>query len=994
MQSNSNKYKNFRQIVNLFYNEELEDLDNNKQENTELNNNIKIEPKLIFDKIDKTIKLEIFIGNTTMYKIKKMSEFYDRMTAKECYKYGDKLEFIHKKEAFAKEYLPLLQFVLKYAEIINYGNSNSNPNYRFGVTALSESQIILNKEAIDSLFEILKNQKVKVEIDREVKEIKVEEAEPNIKFILNQNKEKEYILLPNVDIYKLKIINGNKFNYLLIDNSLYKCSEQFEKTTMKLLNVFMQNYLTQVKLEEKQLPQLFSIIVPKIQNNIEIKINQEEIKKYFPKELTCRLYLDFDKNNYLIANLSFVYDKIEYNPLEDKIKNEELRDIIKETKALNILRKTGFMLDNQNLRFVLTDEDKIYEFITKDFEEYIKIFDILATDNFKAQKIKQPQITSLGVKIENNLLEINLKELNIDINDIISIMSRYNLKKKYYRLKDGTFLNLENDNIEFLNRLITGADLEYKELETGLIRLPIHRALYLEKILEFLPEVTIEKNDKYNQLIKELDKNENIKKGDIPSNLENVLRNYQKIGVKWLKELDKYHFGGILADDMGLGKTIQLLSVVSAYVEEEKNKGIKPKTSIVVSPSSLVLNWQNEANKFATELKILIISGSAFERKKQIQSIDKYDLVITSYDLLKRDIEYYNEKNYHFKYVIADEAQYLKNSSTQNAIAIKFLQAETRYALTGTPMENSLAELWSIFDFIMPGYLFSYTKFKNMYEAPIIRDKDIKAMKKLKMLIEPFVLRRNKKEVLTELPEKTITVLTSNMQEEQKRIYMSYLAEVKEEIQEAIEIEGLEKNNMRILAILTRLRQICCHPSVFIENYEGGSSKLEQCLELVKSGIESGHKILIFSGYTSIFPIIENELEEKNIKYSKLTGATKVNERIDIVNEFNKNDEIKVFLISLKAGGTGLNLTSADMVIHYDPWWNASAENQATDRAYRIGQKNNVQVYKLITKDSIEEKIYELQQKKSALIDNMLDINTSFINKLSREDILSLFREM
>ena len=291
----------------------------------------------------------------------------------------------------------------------------------------------------------------------------------------------------------------------------------------------------------------------------------------------------------------------------------------------------------------------------------------------------------------------------------------------------------------------------------------------------------------------------------------------------------------------------------------------------------------------------------------------------------------------------------------------------------------------------MPGYLFTYKKFKNIYEMPIVKKNDENAMQKLKMLIEPFVLRRNKKEVLTELPDKTVTVLNNEMNEEQQKIYLNYLAQAKQDIQEQINLNGYEHSHMQILAALTRLRQICCHPSLFISDYKDGSSKLDQCMEIINDAVESGHKILLFSGYTSMFDLIEKEFEKNNIKYFKLTGATKVDERIKMVDEFNENKDIKVFLISLKAGGTGLNLTGADMVIHYDPWWNASAENQATDRAYRIGQKNNVQVYKLITKNSIEEKIYELQQKKSQLIDNMLDTKTSFISKLSKEDIMKLF---
>lgn len=435
------------------------------------------------------------------------------------------------------------------------------------------------------------------------------------------------------------------------------------------------------------------------------------------------------------------------------------------------------------------------------------------------------------------------------------------------------------------------------------------------------------------------------------------------------------------------GKTIQMLSVIVDYVQNNKNR----KASLVVSPSSLTLNWQNEAQKFAQGLKTLVINGTLTERKRKIEEIEQYDLVITSYDLLKRDIELYIKKDYHFRYIIADEAQYLKNSNTQNAKSIKKVKADTRYALTGTPIENSLSELWSIFDFIMPGYLFNYKYFKTTYETPIIKDEDKKAMEKLRMLIEPFILRRNKKEVLTELPDKTITVLNNEMGEEQKRIYLTYLAQVKQEIAEKIELDGYEKSHMQILAALTRLRQICCHPSLFIQNYKDTSSKLEQCMEILQDATSSGHKILLFSGYTSMLEIIEKELKQKNITYFKLTGSTKVEERIELAEEFNKNPDIKVFLISLKAGGTGLNLTGADIVVHYDPWWNLSTENQATDRAYRIGQKNNVQVYKLITKNSIEEKIYELQQKKAELVDNMLSTKTSFINKLSKDEIMRLW---
>ena len=435
------------------------------------------------------------------------------------------------------------------------------------------------------------------------------------------------------------------------------------------------------------------------------------------------------------------------------------------------------------------------------------------------------------------------------------------------------------------------------------------------------------------------------------------------------------------------GKTLQVIAVIL----EDKKEETRKLPSIVVSPSSLTLNWKNEIEKFAPSLKSIVIRGSLRERKNLIEKISENDVVITSYDLLKRDIDLYIEKNLNFRYIIADEAQYIKNSNTQNAKSLKDLQGETRFALTGTPIENSLAELWSIFDYIMPGYLFGYAKFKREYETRIVKEQDEETMKRLKTMIEPFILRRTKAQVLTELPDKTITVMKNEMEGEQEKIYLSYMAQTKKEIMQEIETQGFEKSQIKILSLLTRLRQICCHPALFIENYKGESSKLTQALELIENAIEADHKILLFSTYTSMFDIIEKELQNRNIEYYKLTGSTKVDERIKMVDDFNKNPNIKIFLISLKAGGTGLNLTGADLVIHYDPWWNISAENQATDRAYRIGQKNNVQVYKLITKNSIEEKINELQEKKAALIDDVLDTNQTFINKLSKDDIMNLF---
>ena len=982
-----NKFASFRKIVTELYNEELQEINAEELEQLPENKKIKIEPRLIFDRFDSKLKLEIKIGNSRMYKIKDLPAFYTRMARNEYYKYGDKLEFVHTRDNFTDKSKPLLDFVLRYSEMLKYAENGSKYTY-YGNT-LNSTRITLGESSIDEAFDVLKNKRVLTDVEKNLTQIELIEDNPNITFELSKTKDGSYKIKPNKEIFSIQIFNGKKYTYVTEGLKLYRCSKDFENTVIKLVRIFKDSYITELDLGEDDLKDLYSVIMPRVGNCIKLKnIKEEAIEKYKPRNLGVKVFLDFDDNDYVIADVKFCYGDEEFNPLEKNIKIKNARNILAENKSLNLLRRTGFMVDTQNLSFILPDNDRIYNFLANDIEIYMQKFEVLATENFKSKEIRKPKIGTIGVKVENNLLSIDLKKLNIDMEELKNVMQKYQLKKKYYRLKDGSFLNLEeNQDIEFLDKLIAGMDIDYKDLEKDSIKLPISRSLYLNELLKREENINASKSGEFQKIVNDLEKDNINDEIIVPHEMDKVLRDYQKTGFKWLKVLDAYNFGGILADDMGLGKTLQVLSVILDYKQNDKEQ----RTSIVVCPSSLSLNWLSEAKKFVPDLKVSVIKGNAKDREKIIKNIKKYDLVITSYDLLKRDIEIYKEVNYNFKYIIADEAQYMKNSTTQNAKAIKQLNGTTRFALTGTPIENSLAELWSIFDFAMPGYLFSYKKFKTIYEIPIVKENDEKAMKRLKMLIAPFILRRNKKDVLTELPEKTITVLNNQMTDEQEKVYISYLAQAKQEVADEINLNGFEKSQFKILSTLTRLRQICCHPSLFIKDYKDESSKLNQCVEIISDAIDAGHKILLFSGYTSMFDIIEQQLKNKNIKYFKLTGSTKVDERINLVDEFNNNSNIKVFLISLKAGGTGLNLTGADMVIHYDPWWNQSAENQATDRAYRIGQKNNVQVYKLITSNSIEEKIYELQNKKAELIDNMLDNETAFVNKLSRDEIMSLF---
>ena len=983
MNKNEEQYKIFKQIVHTFYHR------SNEKEKTVQSkvNNLIIEPKLIYDTFNKTLRADFKIGNTQLYKIKSLPEFFERMLNNENYKYGAKLEFVHTKQSFKEEYLPLLNFVLKYSEIIKYANETVG-SYSKYMRTMSNEYITISNTGLDEIFDVLKEQKVLFKVDSNEETITFKNNNPDIVFTIEQEDDGNYIITPNIDVFSYEVLQGASYIYLLTKDSLYRCNKDFENTTLKLLNIYRENYTPSIRFKREEFPNFCSLIYPKLKNRISLdKLDSALIDKYIPEELYVKIYLDYDENNYITADIRFIYGDEEFNPLkEENIK--VARDVVKENEYLDILVNTGFMLDKNNARLILANEEKIYNFLSEEIELYMNKFEVLATDNFKNKEIHKPKIGNIGVKIENNLLEIDLSNIEFDIDEIKSIMQKYTLRKKYHRLKDGSFLSLEeNETMDFIDGLLESEDISFDEIKKGELKLPIARSMYLDKILQHV-DANITKDEEYKKIVNQVSKKEIDENIEVPKSLKSELRSYQKTGFKWLKILDKYGFGGILADDMGLGKTIQLLAVISSYKEENSN----PKPSIVVCPSSLSLNWKNEINKFAPSIKTLVIHGNANDRKDQIESIPEYNLVITSYDLLKRDIDIYKDANIEFKYIIADEAQYIKNNNTQNARAIKVIKSETRYALTGTPIENSLSELWSIFDFIMPGYLFSYKKFKELYEMPIVRDNDEWAMKKIKTLIEPFILRRTKKEVLTELPDKTISVLNNEMQDEQLKLYMSYMAEARKEVRDEIRDNGFEKSQIKILALLMRLRQICCHPSLFISNYKGESSKLNQCIELLKDAILSGHKILLFSGYSSMLEIIEKELQKENIKYFKLTGQTKVGDRIKLVEEFNNNDEIKVFLISLKAGGTGLNLIGADMVIHYDPWWNLSAENQATDRTYRIGQKKNVQVYKLITKDSIEEKIYELQERKANLAKTMLSTETTFINKLSKEDIMALFQ--
>lgn len=557
-QKQEEKYRNFKQLIHAFY--PTHELESSEGKQKIVPYSIKLEPKLIYNSYLKTLKLEIKIGDKQLYKLKNFPEFYDRMQKKEFYRYGTKLEFVHKQEAFSEESIPLLNYILKYSEIIKYANESTN-SYTYYSKTMEDSYITISNSGLDELFEVLEGKQVIIQKEGVEKKILFLKSMPDIKFEIREEGKNEYALVPNIDIYNYDILEGRNNIYILIDNILYQCDENFKQTTLKLLQVYRNNFTNNITFPKNELSKLFSIVFPKVRDKIETNnLNPEEIEKYIPKELYVKLYLDYNEKNYITTDIKFVYGNKEFNPLLEQDLNIP-RDLAKEDEILEIFRKSGFMLDVENKRLILVNEEYIYQFLVSDIENYMKKFEVLATDNFKKREIKKPKIGTLGVKIENNLLNIDFSNLDFDPSELKEIMQKYKLKKRYHRLKDGSFLDLEkNETIDFIDSLTNEMDISYKELEKGQLKLPVFRSLYLDRILENIQSSNVTKDQIYKDLVDKIENKDFSNATILPKNLNATLRNYQKIGYEWLKVLDSYKFGGILADDMGLRKNNTIIS--------------------------------------------------------------------------------------------------------------------------------------------------------------------------------------------------------------------------------------------------------------------------------------------------------------------------------------------------------------------------------------------------------------------------------------------------
>lgn len=569
--------------------------------------------------------------------------------------------------------------------------------------------------------------------------------------------------------------------------------------------------------------------------------------------------------------------------------------------------------------------------------------------------------------------------------ELAEILPAYSAKKKYHRLKNGSFLSFSDAQCQTMSAL---ADCfkNYGKRNQEHISMPLFRALYMDEMLRQKENINFSKSKEYRKLLNNMNAAKNSEH-DVPESLGNILRPYQTDGFYWLKTLKENGFGGILADDMGLGKTLQVLTFLLS--EKEEGKSGDTLRTLIVTPASLVYNWQKEIEHFAPQLSFRVIAGAALQRKDLIEAGEDADIWITSYDLLKRDVEIY--EGIAFANEIIDEAQYIKNQTTLAAKSVRLINSGFRLALTGTPIENRLSELWSIFDYLMPGFLYSYAWFKSEIEAPVVNNRDEEILNKVRRMVHPFILRRLKQDVLKELPEKQEEVVSVHLSGEQRKLYDAYAQRLKLYLDKQSD-EEFHHNKLEVLAELTKLRQICCGPELLLEGYKGENAKLDACMELVHQAVEGGHKLLIFSQFTSALDEIGGRLKKDALPFYRIDGSVKKEERMQMVDAFQK-DEVPVFCISLKAGGTGLNLTAADIVIHYDPWWNLAAQNQATDRVHRIGQKHAVNVYQLIAENTIEERIQKLQQSKYQLAKDVLSGEGIQSILIDKNEILTLLQQ-
>lgn len=894
-----------------------------------------------------TLSLKVY-NEQQSYVVKNMETFLNAIGHHENLKYGKNFEFIHSEDAFDDDSLEILAFVKKCFlknQLLQKGIIRS---------------LIVSDDDIDELFQLmseLPSSCCDIAFDFKEYQIPLEISEQENSYVLDFKDYQEFDQAMMTSLYIYTLQNDILYRY------------QFHQPEKMM--VFIQKLLETrggLYIPKESLMDFYKYILVDLMDDIDLKTH---LFDDYRQENLINLYGDMTKDDQICIQLEYIYDDgIAYGFDEDNHHKSKEADLIED-----YLRPYIEDIDD-HLIYLQYDHEFAYHFMKEGLPYLSSYCQVYVTDALQGFSQVQPMKIQVGVHMSNGLLSMNIESVDVQKDELMDILKAYKKKRKFYKLKNGRIVSLENKEFKELDELTSSLQLKSQDIISGEVEIPAYRLFELDHIIHEDSLIDYSRSQEFEKWSQDLfEKNHDF---IVPKAYQTILREYQVEGYQWLRLMEHYGFGGILADDMGLGKTLQMI----VYLESMKAKGVH----LVVTPASLLLNWQDEIEKFSSHLQVLCIYGSKVERVDKIEQIKNYDVIITSYDYLRRDIELY--ENLEFHSVVIDEAQYIKNPKTRNAMCVKRLKSKQRFALTGTPIENSLAELWSIFDFLMPHYLYHYAYFLDNFERPIVKEHDEDKQAKLKEMIAPFVLRRNKKDVLKELPDKIEQTLYLRFNEEEEKLYLANLVRVNKSLQEKLDMNQLGR--IDILAMLTRLRQLCQDSRLLYETIEEPSSKMKGCMELIHSLAENHKKILLFSSFTSVLHLIEEQCQKEHISYYLLDGHVPKEKRKAMVDAFQK-DETTLFLISLKAGGSGLNLTSAQAVIHFDPWWNMSAKNQATDRAHRIGQKESVQVFSLIMKNSIEEKIMELQKQKKNLADTFVEGNNGTITHMSIDDMKALF---
>ena len=888
----------------------------------------------------RTVMLSLRLGRTRAYVVRSMAELAEHVRGREQVVYGRELIFSHREDELSPADVSLMGQIVMLAEDERYARGG---------------ELELTGAALDQVMRLL--------LDREI-EVKGENKETRRVRVVRGD-----IALPieiaaengaaQMQVFAESVVLGGVGAYRFGGETI-DCvfGSAFERIA-GLLQV-ASAYPQGIRFEEEQLDEVCTRLIAPARDAAVIRRGREIVAAHTPTPAVPRLYVDTDGGEGLVCRIVLDYCGVELAPGQEypHIRRNEMleEEVCAAAKALFPQEKApgeyAFEGGEQE-RFALLSQ----QLLTLEAAGEVMVSERLAKMNVSKRRAMSFSVVR-PEKGESLLLRADLGDYTQE--DLAKALAAYRQKRKYVRLDSGTFLSGEAlEQAAEAAQVLDGLDVTAEQAQAG-AEMPASRALYLEEALKGRESIGFKRKKDVSDWIERLIRAQQTS-AEQPASLQAQLRSYQLSGLSWLCALGDAGFSGVLADDMGLGKTIQALALLLREKEMDR-----PVRALVVCPASLQLNWQKEAKKFAPTLRCEALMGSAGERAAKIAGENPPEILITSYDQLRRDVQAY--RGIEFSHVLLDEAQNIKNASSLQAKAVKTLRARTRFAMTGTPIENRLSELWSIFDFLMPGYRYTYKKFKERFEAPVVRDADEKARENLHMLVAPFILRRMKKDVLGDLPEKVESVMENEMTAEQKKLYAAHAAQLLKESEGGL-LGGQEK--IRMLAGLTRLRQLCCDPRLCLEQYTGGSGKLDQLSEIVREAIAGGHHLLIFSQFTSMLDLIAERLSDEGVSFFLLTGDTDKEERMRLVEQFNAG-EADVFLISLKAGGTGLNLTGADVVIHYDPWWNVAAQNQATDRAYRIGQTKGVQVIRLIASDTVEERILKMQESKAALSDGVL----------------------